>query len=136
MANQAPTGIGAIDLRVENDVEAELALHKLPGAMTTLEYIANHGGEVNWRWDVCMSPDGRVVPLSQRTKDTVTAMINMELLREREYVRGNAVCQLTLVLTDKGRNVVAKHRRRKVVASSVREVSSEEAIAEVKKLSS
>jgi len=133
-SSSASSGIGVVDLTVENDVEAELALHKIPGAMGTLEIIANQGGEVGWSWDWAIDPETRIQrPVSEATKRVITALINMELVREREHVthagQASGTGKLTLRLTDKGRNVVAKHRTRKVVAKDARILSVEEARA-------
>jgi hypothetical protein len=118
-------GGGVIDLTVRNDVEAELGLAKRPGAMSTLEFIADHGGEVGWNWEHTIR-NGKVEPLNPATRELVADLICMQLVEEIEYVTSALQVngRLTLKLTSKGRNVVAKHRQRKVVASEVKPVLS------------
>ena len=84
----------------------------MPGAMKTLEYLADRGGEVGWSWD----------GIANATREMVADLIQMELVQEIEYVTSHAQLhgRLALRLTDKGRNVVATHRKRKVVASEVK----------------
>lgn len=105
---------GFADLTVQNDVAGELDLDKIPGAMRTLEYIADHGGEVRWSWD----------GIKQATREMVADLIQHELVKEIEYVTSALQLHgaLTLKLTDKGRNVVSIHRKRKVVASEVKPI--------------
>lgn len=113
---------GVIDLKIENDVEAELRspstgkpLAQIPGATKTLEYLADHGGEVNWSWE----------GIANATREMVADLIQMELVKEIEYVTSATQLhgRLALRLTDKGRNVVATHRKRKVIASEVKPLS-------------
>lgn len=132
-------GIAVIDLEATGpDVAAELGLDKRPGAMTTLGFIADKGGEVGWNWDGGIDPKtGLWKPLSREARELVTDLINMELVKEREYVTHAAQAQgtgkLTLVLTDKGRNVVEKMRARKIVGRSPRPITVSE-LAELARL--
>ena len=106
---------GIVDLRIENDVELELGLAGKPGAMTTLEYLADHGGEVGWSWD----------NIKPQTREMVADLIELGLVKEMEYVTHALQIhgRLALRLTDRGRNVVAIHRKRKVTASEVKPIS-------------
>jgi hypothetical protein len=115
---------GVIDLTVQNDVEAELGLAKRPGAMSTLGFIADHGGEVPWSWEHAVR-DGKVAPLSPATRELVADLICMGLVEEIEYVTSALQVngRLSLRLTTKGRNVVSVHRSRKVVASEVKPIA-------------
>ncbi len=130
-----PSTLNVIDLKIVNDVEAELGLDEMPGAMTTLCYLADSGGEVGWNWNGGIDPKtGLWKPLSHETRERVTDLINMGLCVEREYVSSAAQAEgtgrLTLVLTDKGKNVVETHRKRRVVMSEARPLHAEE-IAEL-----
>jgi hypothetical protein len=132
--DRAVPGVHVIELHVENDVEAELELHKRPGAMTTLGFIADQGGEVGWNWNGGVDPHTKLwKPLTPATRELVTDLINAGLLIEREYVTHAAQAagtgKLTLRLTDQGRNVVSKHRQRRVVASGPRPVTAGEVAA-------
>lgn len=104
-------GFGVADLTVQNDVQGELKIRQ--AAMQTLEHIADHGGEINWSWD----------HIKQATIEMVADMIEDDLIVEREYITHALQVngRLTLRLTDKGRNVVETHRRRKIVAGSVKQ---------------
>jgi hypothetical protein len=115
-----------IDLKVDNDVELELGLAKRPGAMGTLEIIAQHGGEVPWNWEYVQDPKGGTRPLSPATRELVADLIVMGLIEEIEYVTSALQLhgRLTLKLTGKGRNIVEVHRKRKVVASEVKPIVS------------
>lgn len=118
-----PSGLVAIDVSVDGDVEKELGLDKRPGAMTTLCYIADQGGEVRFSWEGAPDPaTGIWRPLSPAARELVADLINWQLVREREYV-GARSSQTTLVLTDKGRNVVTVHRARKVKIGGARDMS-------------
>lgn len=126
-----PAGIAVIDVAVHGDVEAELKLLGKPGAMSTLEYIADQGGEVRWSWEGGEDPrTGLWQPVSQQTRELVTDLINAELLREREHVtdarQREGTGMLTLWLTDKGRNVVSKHRAMKMSIGTPRPMTVEE----------
>jgi hypothetical protein len=105
-------GTGVIDLTIDNDVELELGLANKPGAMMTLSILADCGGECPWTWE------GK----SHATRELVADLIQMELVKEIEYVTHAMQLhgRLALRLTDKGRNVIAIHRKRKVVASEVK----------------
>jgi hypothetical protein len=105
---------GFVDLKIDNDVELELGLAKKPGAMSTLGYLADHGGEVPWNWD----------NIKPATRELVADLIVAGLVVEREYVTHALQTQgrLALRLTDKGRNVIEIHRRRKVTAGKVTEI--------------
>jgi hypothetical protein len=113
MSNKIPRpAVGVVDLKIANDVELELGLAQKRGAMGTLEIIADRGGEIAWSWE----------GISHATRELVADLIELELVIEREYVTSALQLhgRLTLRLTDKGRNVVEIHRKRKVVASEVR----------------
>lgn len=103
---------GFADVKIENDVAGELALGV--AAMKTLEYIADRGGEVRWSWE----------GIKQQTREMVADLIQDGLVKEMEYVTSARQLhgQLSLRLTDKGRNIVEIHRKRKIVASEVRPV--------------
>jgi hypothetical protein len=113
--NIHPGAVGGFaDLTVKNDVAGELDLDKLPGAMRTLEFLADQGGEVAWSWD----------NIKPATREMVADLIQYELVKEMEYVTSALQLhgRLALRLTDKGRNVVSIHRQRKIVASEVKPI--------------
>lgn len=101
---------GFADVTIKNDVAGELKLGT--AAMQTLEYLADRGGEVRWSWE----------GIQPATREMVADLICAELVKEREYVTSALQLHgtLTLWLTDKGRNVVEIHRKRKIVASEVK----------------
>lgn len=101
--------VGVADLKIENDVAGELRLR--PAAIKTLEYIAQRGGEVSWTWE----------GIKQETREMVADLILAGILIEREYVTDARQLhgRLALKLTDKGRNVLETHGKRKIVASKV-----------------
>ncbi len=103
---------GFADVKIENDVAGELALR--PAAMQTLEFLADHNGEVRWSWD----------GIKPATREMVADLICDGYVKEMEYVTSALQVSgaLTLRLTDKGRNVVEIHRKRKLVASAVKPV--------------
>lgn len=124
----AVPGIAVIDLRSEGeDITIDLPILKRPGAQRTLYFIADRGGEVGWDWNGGIDPKTNLwKPLSHETRELITDLINAEILREREYVAGNAVAKLTLFLTDKGRNLVAKMRAHKIVGTEARPLTVDE----------
>ena len=101
---------GFAEVTIQNDVAGELELR--PAAMQTLEYLADRGGEVAWSWE----------NIQNATREMVADLIQSELVKELEYVTSALQLhgRLTLKLTDKGRNVVEIHRKRKIVASAVK----------------
>lgn len=104
---------GVAELEIKNDVAGELKIR--PAAMDTLEYIADRAGEIDWSWE----------NIKPETREMVADMIVDGYVVEREYVRSALQVhgKLTLRLTDKGRNVVETHRKRKIVASTVKSIS-------------
>lgn len=102
---------GFADLVIKNDVAGEL---KLSEAETkTLDYIATKSGEINWNWEDSTT--------KQATKEMMADLINKELVRERTR-SATLGGRVTIALTDKGRNVVELHRKRKVVAGAVKAI--------------
>ena len=103
-------GVGVANLTIHNDVAGELKLR--PAALQTLEYIADKNGEINWSWE----------NIKPATREMVADLIQDGLVIEREFVTHalQLTGKLTLKLTDKGRNVVELHRKRKITASAVK----------------
>ena len=103
---------GIAEIKIENDVAGELKIR--PAAMQTMEHIADRGGEIRWSWE----------NIKPETREMVADMIIDGYVIEREHVTSALQVHgaLTLRLTDKGRNVVDKHRKRKLVASTVRSI--------------
>jgi hypothetical protein len=104
---------GVADLTIKNDVAGELNIR--PAALQTLELLAQHGGEVPWSWE----------KISPASRDMVADMIVAELVVEREYCAHAAQLvpdRITLRLTDKGRNVIEIHRKRRIVAGEIKPV--------------
>lgn len=111
--NRPRSAGGYADLTIQNDVAGELELTE---AMTkTLEYLAVHGGEVRWSWE----------GIKPATKEMVADLIEHGLVKEIEYVTHAMQLhgQLALRMTDKGRNVLEIHRKRKIVAGEVRPIT-------------
>lgn len=116
-------GFGVVDLSIKNDVQGELSLGDKEMAM--LEYLADRGGEVPWSWEP--SPGSRATKEQlDAVRERVADLIVGGLVIEREHVTHVAQLagRLTLRLTDKGRNVVDKHRQRKIIASDVKPITS------------
>lgn len=103
---------GFADITIKNDVAGELSLS--PAMIQTLEFLADHGGEVPWSWE----------NIRPATREMVADLIEHDHVREMEYVTSALQIQgrLALRLTDKGRNVVSVHRGRKVIASEVKPI--------------
>ena len=106
-------GVGVAELKVEGDVQAELDLPD--AAIRLFERLEACGGEGPFSWEG--------IPHEQR--EMIADMIELELVREREHVSHQWQIKpdrLTMLLTDKGRNVLAAHRKRKIVAGVVKEI--------------
>lgn len=115
-------GFGVVDLSIKNDVAGELSLGDKEMAM--LEYLADRGGEVPWSWEP--SPGSKATKEQlDAVRERVADLIVGGLVIEREHVTHAAQLagRLTLRLTDKGRNVVETHRKRKIVASDVKPIT-------------
>lgn len=109
-------GIGVAELKVEGDVQAELDLPD--AAIRLFERLELCGGEGPFSWEG--------IPHEQR--EMIADMIGLELVKEREYVSHQWQVKpdrLALALTDKGRNVLAAHRKRKIVAGAVKDIKIE-----------
>ena len=105
--------IGVADLKIQNDVAGELKLR--PAAIKTLEYLIEKGGEVNWSWE----------GIKQETREMVADLIEAGLCVEREHVTHAWQVKpdrLTLKITEKGRNVIDVHHKRKIVPGAVKEL--------------
>ncbi len=102
--------VGVADLTIKNDVVGELAIR--PAAMMTMEHIADHGGEIRFSWE----------GLTSASREMVADLIMAGYVVEREHVTHMLQVSgpLSLKLTDKGRNVVTIHRKRKIVATDVK----------------
>ena len=111
-APRAASAGGVADLTIQNDVQGELALR--PAAMQTLAYMADRGGEIGWNWE----------GIKQATREMITDLIEGGLIVEREYLTHALQLNppLGLRLTDEGRNVIAAHRQRKIVAGTIKPV--------------
>jgi hypothetical protein len=117
--DQAPSGAQVAEVKFKNDIETELGLERLPGALPTMCMIADQGGEVPWSAEAAH-------PNTRRVIDILIKMIGaLELVQhDVQHLYGRTY----LRLTDKGRNIVSIHRQRKLEISGMRDVSIEEAI--------
>jgi hypothetical protein len=115
--DKRPSGMGVMELRIVNDIELELGLCNIPGAMTSLCMIADHGGELPWS-DAHSHPN---------TNAVVNRLVTMGLFEKIDRAVHHLHGRTYLRLTDKGRNVVGIHKSRKVEIGGVRDVSVEEA---------
>ena len=115
-------GFGVVDLSIKNDVQGELSLGDKE--MQMLEYLADRGGEVPWSWEPSPGSKATAEQLAA-VRERVADLICHGFMVEREYVTHELQLKgaLRLRLTDKGRNVVDVHRKRKIVASEVKPIA-------------
>lgn len=104
-----PATIGIVDLKITNDVAGELNL-TLP-MFKVLDMLAKAGGELPFAWD-------KILPAS---RELLADMIDAGLVLDHPII-GRRADECLLRMTDKGRNVLDKHRQSKVVAGDVKPV--------------
>lgn len=100
------------DITTTNDVQTELGLSTAD--IATLINVAKRGGEVPWSWNV-----------KQESRDKVEKLILGDFLVEREYCKDATDMNpyLVLRLTDKARNVLAKHETMRVNIGKLRKLT-------------
>ena len=105
-------GIFSAEVTTTNDVQKELQLSTAD--MQTLINIAKRGGEVSWSWNV-----------KNESREKVADLIQGGYLVEREYCKSPLDMNpaLALRLTDKARNVIAKHDSMRVNIGSLRKLT-------------
>ncbi len=103
---------GVATLTIENDVAGELKLS--PPAIRLLYRLVERGGEAPFSWEG--------IPNEQR--EMIADLIVAEIVKEVEYVTHALEVhgKLKLRLTDKGRNVIELHSKRRIVASAVKSI--------------
>jgi hypothetical protein len=108
-------GVGVADLTIKGDAVDELKLD--PRAAPFLDKLIACGGEGDWNWDHPRMP--------QAMREMVADLILAGILVEREHVTHAAQVKpdrLTIKITERGRNVIAAHHKRTIMAGSIREV--------------
>lgn len=103
---------GVADITIKGDAIDELKLD--PRAVPFLEQLIECGGEGDWNWDHPRMP--------QALREMVADLILAGIVVEREHVQHAAQIRpdrLTIKVTEKGRNVLAAHKRRTISIGKV-----------------
>jgi hypothetical protein len=132
MNEHAPSGFGVAEVTIENDVDHELGLDKIPFSMRIMMGLAQRGGEAPYPRTKVVMPNGTILEL-QHSIEKLESLGLVEAFTPGVLVAKHDFAAAMLRLTDKGKTVCAAYENKKIKVGAVKNIPIGQVIADAKK---